>query len=265
MGKYDSSLTRVVPVFDALMDRDATGRTWLLPLLRCGSRSTGRLSGITSSTLLACHPRWWGKNERRLDPPKALLRWLVANACAPASDDFWGGRATRTKRELLVKRDPGTISEALRLLGETSSTFRKWYVLEGRSQPDAFLETDTLLVVIEGKRTERKATAVTTWMSSRSQMLRHMDAAWEIRGGKRVLGLMVVEGRGGAEAVAPDDHWLIEANAQVLEATMAKSLPHRGVSDRHQIAEGFLGVTTWQRLCAEFGLGWPPPTMNEEQ
>ena len=53
-------------------------------------------------------------------------------------------------------------------------------MLEGRSQPDACFETDAMLVVIEGKRTERKATAVTTWMRSRSQMLRHMDAALEI-------------------------------------------------------------------------------------
>jgi hypothetical protein len=85
-----------------------------------------------------------------------------------------------------------------------------------------------------------------------------MDAAWEIRGEKRVFGLMVVEGRGGADAVTPDVHWLTEANSQVLEATLTKSLPHRGVSERHQIADDFLGVTTWQRLCAEFGLGWPP-------
>jgi len=44
MGTYDSSRTRVAPVFDALMDRDPTGQTWLLPLLELGSRSVGRLT-----------------------------------------------------------------------------------------------------------------------------------------------------------------------------------------------------------------------------
>ncbi len=39
-------------------------------------------------------------------------------------------------------------------------------------------------------------------------MLRHMDAAWDVSGGKRVLGLMIVEGRGGADAITPDKHWL---------------------------------------------------------
>lgn len=133
------------------------------------------MEGVTTATLLAAHPRWWGKNERRLDPPQSLLRWLVSNACAPASDVLWGGPATRAKRKRLVARDPEAIDEALRLL-ETPATFRAWYVLEGLSQPDACFETDTLLVVIEGKRTERKATAVTTWMRTRSQMVRHMDA-----------------------------------------------------------------------------------------
>jgi hypothetical protein len=43
-------------------------------------------------------------------------------------------------------------------------------------------------------------------------MLRHMDAAWEICGGKHVLGLMVVEGQGGA--VAYPDLLLLEEIVQ---------------------------------------------------
>ena len=89
-------------------------------------------------------------------------------------------------------------------------------------------------------------------------MLRHMDAALEISRGKRVLGLMIVEGEGGAAATAPSDHWLREADNQLLETTVADSLPHRDPGQRNLIAEGFLGVTTWQRVCAAFELGWPP-------
>ena len=257
MGRYDSSRTRVAPVLDALMDRDSSGETWLLPLLRLGSRSAGRLNGVTTGALLPGHPRWWGKKERRLHPPKTLLRWLVANASAPGSDAVWGGPVTRVKRERLVARDPGTIEEALRLL-ETVAPSRVWYVLEGRSQPDACLETETLLVVIEGKRTERKATTVTTWMPCRSQMLRHMDAAWDIRGSKRVLGLMIVEGSGGASAITPTEHWLKQVNEQVLARTLIDSLPHRSPDDRDRIANGFLGVTTWQNVCAQCAINWPP-------
>lgn len=257
MGKQDSSRTRVEPVFNALIDRDASGRTWLASLLGLGSRSGGRIDAMRVGTLMRNHPRWWGKSERRLAAPRALLRWLVCNCSRPTSATLWGGAATRVRREGLVIREPAMIAKALRLLEEAPAA-RGWYVLEGPSQPDACLETDSLLIVIEGKRTERKATTTTTWMPFRSQMLRHMDAAWGVRNGKRVLGLMIVEGPGGADAKAPSDHWLKEGENQIQGPTLGASLPHRTQAEREEIADGFLGVTTWQRVCAEFGLPWPP-------
>jgi hypothetical protein len=69
---------------------------------------------------------------------------------------------------------------------------------------------------------------------------------------------MIVEGQGGAEAVMPTDHWLTQAHEQVLPSTVATSLPHRSAEEREQIVDGFLGVTTWQSVCAEFGISWPP-------
>jgi hypothetical protein len=174
---------------------------------------------------------------------------------------LWGESVTRQKREKLVARDAATIAEALRLLeirARTSARAKAWYVLEGKSAPDVYFETTNALTVIEGKRTERKATGQTTWMPKRSQMLRHMDAAWEIRGAKRVLGLMIVEGDGGADAVTVSHHWANEARQQVLDKTLIDSLPHRSVEERRQIAAGFLGVTTWQRVCAAFAITWPP-------
>ena len=180
MGKYDSSRTRVVPVFNALMDRDPTGVEWLLPLLNLGSGATGKLTEL-SGQLISSHAKWWGKKERRLSPPCSLLTWLVTHVSAPSSESFWGSPVTREKRERLVARDPKTVAEALRLLEQSVS--KAWYVLEGAFQPDVYLETENFIVVIEGKRTERKATSSTTWMPFRSQMLRHMDAAWEVSGG----------------------------------------------------------------------------------
>jgi hypothetical protein len=261
MGKYDSSLTRVVPVFNALMDRDQTGCSWVPVLLKLGSFSSGRLDDLTIGSLITGHDRWWGDYERGLDPPKALLRWLITNLQKPSSGHSWGREEARKKRELLVCGDPATRNEALRLL-ENLPAKSAWYVLEGQSQPDACLETENLILVIEGKRTERKATTKTTWMPHRSQMLRHMDAAWEIRGDKKILGLMIVEGSENAQAVVPSEHWQKEAQAQVELKMLEASLPHRTADERNQIAKGFLGVTTWQRVCAEFNLPWPPIADN---
>lgn len=89
-------------------------------------------------------------------------------------------------------------------------------------------------------------------------MLRHMDAAWEIRHSKMVFGLMIVEGKWGAEAVTLSDHWLAQANEQVLPQTLANSLPLRSVEEREEVVKGFLGVTTWQKVCKEFGVCWLP-------
>ena len=94
-----------------------------------------------------------------------------------------------SKTEKVVARDPPTIAGSIRLL-KTRSRPGVWYVLEGKSAPDVFFESTKALVVIEGKRTERKALSQTSWMPKRSQMLRHLDAAWEIRDAKRVLRLM---------------------------------------------------------------------------
>ena len=89
-------------------------------------------------------------------------------------------------------------------------------------------------------------------------MLRHMDAAYKQARNKKVLGMMIVEGSGGAEAVTPNEYWPKEAEAQVKPGMIDASLPHRIPAEHMKIAEGFLGVTTWQRVCLEFSLLWPP-------
>lgn len=253
MGKNNSTETRVTPIFKALMDDDPTGNRWLLPILSLGSRSEGRLGDV--AYFLAPHDqRHWGKDERRLLPPLSLLKWLVENASAPLHESLWGASATRAKRERLVNRDPATRDEALQLL---NGPYRKaWYTLEGKSQPDAFFEGENFIVVIEGKRTERKATTTTTWMPERNQMLRHMDAAWEVARGRKVLGLMIVEGE-EPEETYPSKHWLTESGKVVRQETLQTSLPHRTETERDQIAEGYLGVTTWQKVCRELGVAWP--------
>jgi hypothetical protein len=253
VGKSNSSETRVAPVFDALMDRDPTGQLWLSRLLRLGSRSSGRIDKGSVGPLLPGHPRWWGTNERRLAPPKARLQGLIRNLSAPSNDKNWGkDPSTRAKRMRLVARDPQTMDEGLRLLGEHPASRKVWYVLEGESQPDAYLETETLIVVVEGKRTEPRATDYTTWTpSNRSQMLRHMDAAWEMRSGRLAFGLMIVEG-------PLSEYWRRQAEVEVLDSTLCGSLSHRTSTERNQIADGFLGITTWQAVCTEFALAWPP-------
>ena len=251
MGRYNSSRTRVAPVFDLLLRRDPTGHRWLTSLMRLGSRSD--VTEIPADAeLIANHPSWWGKHERRLNPHPELLRWLIKNlkGGTGARDT---SQATRENRERLIARDPTTISLALQLL-QDSVVQPRWYILEGPSQPDAYLEAADFILVIEGKRTERGQTTTTFWMSNRNQMLRHMDAAvWNAPPGKRVYGLMIVEGKEGR-----DDAWKAECDAIMSDAVVNSSLPHLTPDERRALASGFLGFTTWQRVCRTFALPWPP-------
>ena len=137
------------------------------------------------------------------------------------------------------------------LMGKEERRDRAWYVFEGPSYPDAYLATTDALIVIEGKRTERGPTNSTTWMPIRSQMLRHLDAAFDLAGPRALFGFFMVEG--------PDDGSLPETWRDAAQETLdpdlvAKSLPHRSKADRRIITEAFLGVTTWQRACRELGI-----------
>ena len=88
-------------------------------------------------------------------------------------------------------------------------------------------------------------------MPVRLQMLRHLDAAYEIAGPRTLLGFFMVE---GAEDGALPDVWR-EACGQTLDPEMLEmSLPHRSPEERGRIAEAFLGAVTWQRGCDALGV-----------
>lgn len=256
MGLHDSSRTRVTPVFDALLARDPTGQLWLPTLLSLPERPgiTHAPDPIATRLLID----WaWGKRERALPPPRSLLRWLVTEAALPPDAIAKSKGATREKREALNRRHPTTVAEALTLLGQRTLPTQAWYILEGASKPDVYLATSELLVVIEGKRTEPAPTLDTEWMPVRHQMLRHLDAAWEqLQAGQRLAGFFIVESEEGAAGHSIPQRWREAAGTTLLPEVLVGSLPHRTPIERQRIAAAFLGVTTWQRICAALNLNY---------
>jgi len=258
MGKYNSSLTRVAPVLDRLYDRDPTGRQWLPTLLSVGDRKTRRADIPAQPRLMPDHPRTWGDAELALPPPMSLLRYLVQHLSPDEIKDSGASPLVLEKRRALARKDPQCVQEALEALARFGSAKPAWYVLEGHSHPDATLIMEEAVLVIEGKRTERTCTSQTQFMGTRSQLLRHMDAALQKFPHKRVFGLLLVEGDGGPEAILPSPHWQAESRAQLSPHTLQLSLPHRSPDERASLAQGVLGVATWQALCARLELPWPP-------
>lgn len=246
MGKYDSAKTRVAPVFDRLLERDSTGQEWLARLLRLPQRFDGvEVSVPDTPTEMVAHA--WHPKERIIPPPAALLRWLVERDPAQWPPEFReSGMTGIPKRDLLLAGDAETRREALDLLAVAPE--RAWYVLEGPTHVDAYIETEDLAIVIEGKRTEPAPTTRTKWMDTRHQMLRNLDAVWD--SGKRACGFFVVEA--APESTAVPQEWQAFTRDTVSAEALAGSLPHRTDDERGAIAEAFLGVTTWQRICIEF-------------
>lgn len=250
MGIYDSSRTRVAPVFGRLQCLDPSGRLWLQGLLElANTRELPRPEAGTSRLRVA---KWWPR-EARLAAPPGLLRWLLENAEEPRNAAAWGRRPeVMANRRRVVDRDADTLAGALQSLQERRPSARAWYVLEGPSQPDAYLDSADAVIVVEGKRTETAPTTSTAWMSVRHQMLRHLDAAWEHRQGRRIYGLFIVEAEKGTTSVEPSSAWHEAVELTISDEVLKGSLPHRSSDERSQIASALLGVTTWQAVCDEF-------------
>ena len=127
MGRYDSSKTRVAPVFDRLLDRDPTGISWLKRLMRLGSRRN--VADVPSSVgeLVPGHPRWWGRQERRLAPPLELLEWLIQNIAEEAVRKAGGSEKTRRMRRALARGERDVVQEALARL-RAGQRGKRWFV-----------------------------------------------------------------------------------------------------------------------------------------
>ena len=250
MGIHDSSRTRIAPVFGRLQCLDPSGRLWLQGLLElANTRKLPRPDAGASRLRVA---KWWPR-EAKLAAPPGLLRWLLENAEEPRDAAAWGRRPeVMANRRRVVDRDADTLAGALQSLQERRPSPRAWYVLEGPSQPDVYLDSAAAVIVVEGKRTETAPTTSTAWMRVRHQMLRHLDAAWEHRQGRRIYGLYIVEAETGTSSTEPPSTWHEAVESTISEEVLRASLPHRTADERSQIASALLGVTTWQAVCDEF-------------
>ena len=252
MGRQDSTLTRVTPVFDELVSRDPEGSGWLPKLLGFPDRPGAPSARQVTPPIREAR---WGTDERSLRPPISLLRWMVEHPEKLSTPSAFQRQAasTQAKRRALLSGDPKTRDEALHLLEKIAVPPSVWYVLEGRTRPDVFIATDDAVVVIEGKRTEPGPTTYTSWLSERNQMLRHLDCAWEIRDGRALYGFYIVEAGGEAGSNVPE-RWIAACATTIADDTLETSLPHRAPETRSALCQAFLGACTWQQISAAFGI-----------
>jgi len=154
------------------------------------------------------------------------------------------------ERTLLAEGEPGVVARALHAL-RTSAAPKGWHLIEGPTVPDVMIETPDALIVIECKSSELNGTPDSA-VTGRHPMWRHIDAAWEIRGRRRVFGFFIVPGQEADGGVPP----VVEAafGEALSEAVLEANFPHRSAKERDAIATCFRGGTTWNLVCKAFSI-----------
>jgi hypothetical protein len=267
-GQYNSSITRVRPFFQLLLRPDPTEKEWLSKLLSLSKLVPPSLCG-NPGVLLPClsevrpyHDKVLKKPpynilslplercfEHRLPPPKAFLNWLIENA-AP---DVWATRRNSKMREetrfcrdrLFGLKGPAArqeaILEARTLLNQHGGkgSDKKWWAFEGFTEVDCYLETEHLILLIEGKRTE-PLSGSTDWYTKRNQLMRNLEAVAEMAG-DRQFGVMVLS---ETPMQPPSD------------SEAADSFPHFQPESqrRDDLMKHFWGCFTWAEACERVGL-----------
>lgn len=257
MGKFDSSLTRVQPVFKALYEMDRSGESWLRQFLEMAARKTRPepVEILPSLGHLLVPPCF----ELLVDPPRPYLRWLIEHP----KDLVWPGeeawskwaQETQEKRRALREDDPAVQAEALYEL-ETCQCLPRgvWWRFEGITHVDSALLTPSTVIFVEGKRTEMGPSKSVTWYPHRNQVLRVLDCAAAFAqqtGRPRFFVVLVVE-KGLVES-DPDRQAAVEA--VISPRTVQGSLPHLTDEERAELLSHYLGTTTWQAIVECFDLG----------
>ena len=241
-GNQDSSRARIAPVFDALQSRRNDWVRALLLLNRGGNQAAVDLEGLD----LKFDKGYWGRTERSFDPPVALLSWLIRH---PTPQSL--APPVVPERTLLADGEPAVVARALHAL-RTSAAPKGWHLLEGPAVPDVMIETPDALIVIECASPEPHGKPDPAVLSGRNPMWRHIDAAWEIRGRRRVFGFFIVPGQEPDGALPP----VVEAafGEALSEPVLEANFPHRSTKERDAITACFLGGTTWNLVCKAFSI-----------
>jgi hypothetical protein len=269
MGEFNSSVTRVWPIFDYLFNRDSTGIEWFPQLLRMGSEFASANHGIDNepgpllphlaqfdrnlpglskkvlgSTRAAQIARIRNAFESDIPPSDEFLRWLLEN---PERLEWplknrrkkvkrTYGDLTQQLRMRLVSGDRDCRNEALIELDAVgvSGSQMKWWAFEGFTSVDCRLETDKLLVLIEGKRTESVSSS-TEWFSRRNHVIRNLEVARSLSGGKKNYAVLVCA----------------ENDVTFEEESWADSLPHMTEFEHQDLRSHFLGCVKWSAIAKE--------------
>jgi hypothetical protein len=279
MGEANSSVTRVWPVFDTLFASDPSGEMWLTKFLGLAGNRVCLQSGTLISALGKFDKAIPGNLTKVLGedrvvrlgnlrscfeadypPSTRFLRWLLENSDKlmwPTAHHKAKGKVarmfeepTQSLRTRLIAGDRTVRDEALDALSAkgAAGSRRKWWAFEGFTSVDCVLETDRLIVFIEGKRTE-PISAATDWYPQRNQIVRNVEvascAAMETR---KDFGVILCA----------------ETPVELSEQAFKDGLPHLSEAEQQGLRAHYWGCITWQQVVDELCPSLVLPSNLEE-
>ena len=240
MGKYNSSVYRVRPLMEIIEKKENYDSFLkllsLVDIPALGQPHTYQYDGESCS-------------EKQLKPSKRHLSALIAYMAAKQHT----ADVKNEKRKALFFPDPenpnGRAEACMEALAALENAYdslspsdRHWFLFEGSTHPDIFIEGEDYVIVCEGKWTEPNITTKTTHLSadgeSRNQMIRHIQGALN-HTDKKVYAFYIVEKGCGYEEDLTKDRL-----AEQLETETIR-IPD---SEKEKILASFCGYTTWQEI-----------------
>lgn len=229
MGKYNSSTYRVAP-FVKEIQGDLSKINQFLEKFN-----------VKIDSLPTCY--LYGDNEKLLKPAKQHLLKLIEyfskteGVVVPTMNKDRELLLLGSKKERETKK-----REATRLLDENydklSSTCKDWYIFEGFTHPDLFIEGEDYILIGEGKWTESHITTSTTNLPKRNQMARHIQAARN-NFNKRIYAFYLVDEKCG---------YLGDLTPDAFRKQLAEETISIDEAEKEVLIESFVGYITWQEI-----------------
>lgn len=243
MGKYNSTNTRVTPLFDHI----GSDIIMLNDLFKLFNSSIPNFEN--GSVLELCY----GKNEKKIPASKSMLNWMLNNIQELKIHNYGASNnksKTYKRRERLFAGDSKTLAEAIEAL-ENMDKFssNKWYIFEGKTSPDIYIKTKDSIFIGEAKRTEKKITTETLWLKNRDQLIRHIDSLLDQE--KDIYSFYILEGKTFKKNY--------EESMKLYndKSYFKRNLKHRNEEEVNRAFQSFIGFIFWEDLANQFEITFP--------
>ena len=233
MGIYNSSEHRVKP---------------LMQKIESEPKNFEKLINIIGLTDFG-HPKIFryanGKinTEKALKPTKDHLLGLIKYLFGKGAKNYPvnGDNRIELLDGVVEKRDLA-LSEVER--NYDSLPLKAWYIFEGYTYPDLYIEGDDYIIICEGKWTEPHITTETTYLKTakgayRNQMVRHIQGALNSAGNKKVYAFYIVDKNSGYTKDLEKDSFAEHVEKETISLSY---------SEKMDVISSYYGYTTWQDI-----------------